>query len=417
MVKKSYDWVGGAHKDEHTKKKHIILREYFRQYLITRCKFPRQSKFRLVIVDGFAGAGLYQDHSFGSPLIFIETLKSALEEINIGRTAQGTGVMHIECLMIFNDLDKNAIEQLEHNTAPYLGEIKSEVPDTLQINVEFLNGKFDDLYPSIKQRINETGCGNVLFNLDQCGYSLVPTSILRNIMQSWDSAEIIFTFMVKSLLAYISPDQAKSGTPLEPEMQERVDALLASPDSEMNKPEWLGNVERIVYDCLHSCAPYVSPFSINNPDGWRYWLMHFANKPRAREVYNNILHDNSSTQAHFGRAGLNMLAYNPDEDGKLLLFDIDARSASIEQLHDDIPRHISASGDAMSMEDFLKSAYSATSAHSDDMRTVIVDSEDIEAITESGNPRRSAGAIRITDTLRLKTQKSMFSMWPTIRKS
>ena len=53
MVKKNYDWDGGATLDDHTKKKHTILREYFRQYLITRCKIPKRKKLRLIIVDGF----------------------------------------------------------------------------------------------------------------------------------------------------------------------------------------------------------------------------------------------------------------------------------------------------------------------------------------------------------------------------
>ena len=47
MVEKSYDWEDGAELEEHTKKKHQILREYFREYLITRCKLPQQEKFRL----------------------------------------------------------------------------------------------------------------------------------------------------------------------------------------------------------------------------------------------------------------------------------------------------------------------------------------------------------------------------------
>ena len=68
-----------------------------------------------------------------------------------------------------------------------------------------------------------------------------------------------------------------------------------------------------MFDVFRGCARYVSPFSINNPDGWRYWLIHFANNYRARQEYNNILHKNSSMQAHFGRSGLNMLVFDPKE--------------------------------------------------------------------------------------------------------
>lgn len=59
MVKKIYDWDGVATLDDHKKKKHTILREYFRQYLITRCKIPKREKLPLIIVDGFSGARIY----------------------------------------------------------------------------------------------------------------------------------------------------------------------------------------------------------------------------------------------------------------------------------------------------------------------------------------------------------------------
>jgi hypothetical protein len=77
-------------------------------------------------------------------------------------------------------------------------------------------------------------------------------------------------------------------------------------DALMSQKDWLGTAEKIVFDAIRLCAPYGRPFSINNPGGWRYWLIHFANAYRARQVYNNILHDNASLQAHFGRSGLNM---------------------------------------------------------------------------------------------------------------
>jgi len=59
MVAKPYDWAQGAVLEEHSRRKHKILREYFRQYIIVRCQLPQQTKFRLAIIDGFAGGGRY----------------------------------------------------------------------------------------------------------------------------------------------------------------------------------------------------------------------------------------------------------------------------------------------------------------------------------------------------------------------
>src|SRR6202035_1363442 len=113
---------------------------------------------------------------------------------------------------------------------------------------------------------------------------------------------------------------------------------LSQLDGLMSKDAWLGVAERLVFDAFRRCANYVSPFSIHNPDGWRYWLIHFANSVRARQEYNNVLHQNSSSQAHFGRSGLNMLAYDPADDAnRLYLFDVSGRLEAKKQLYDDIP--------------------------------------------------------------------------------
>jgi hypothetical protein len=174
----------------------------------------------------------------------------------------------------------------------------------------------------------------------------------------------------------------------------------------MNNSAWLGTAERIVFDAFKRCAAFVSPFSINNPDGWRYWLIHFANFYRARQEYNNILHANSSAQAHFGRSGLNMLSYDPAHDGALYLFDPAGRTEAKKQLFDDIPRLVTDFGDTVGVGEFYGNIYNATPAHMDDVHAVIIDNPDLEVITDSGGERRKANTIRATDTLRIKRQRS-----------
>lgn len=91
MKTDGYSWSNGAELDDHSRRKHKILREYFHQYLNVRCQLPQQSKFRLAIVDGFSGGGRYQCGSAGSPIIFIEELDRTLEVINLRRSLQGMG--------------------------------------------------------------------------------------------------------------------------------------------------------------------------------------------------------------------------------------------------------------------------------------------------------------------------------------
>lgn len=360
MAKKEYDWEDGALLQEHTKKKHDILKKYFRQYLLTRCQLPQQEKFRLVVVDGFSGAGTYQCGAFGSPIIFVEELVNATNEINIYRASNGIRPIQIECLLLLNDLNKSAIHQLKQTIAPHIAASRDRCQN-LFIETEFSCEKFEESYWKMKKRILAGKCRNVLFNLDQCGYSHVTSQIIRDIITSWRSAEVILTFMIDSMLAYLSPkkDEVGSNVPLEPKMQRKIDELLDG-ENLFNKNQWLGEAEKIAYSHLKECATYVSPFSINNPNGWRYWLMHFANEYRARQVYNDILHQDDVSQAHFGRSGLNMLSYDPKENGQLYLFNNDSRKLAKEALYDDIPRFVAESGDALNMQNFYSSVYSET---------------------------------------------------------
>ena len=407
MVAKTYDWEHGAKLEDHTRKKHEILRRYFRQYLLTRCKVPQQEKFRLAIVDGFSGAGKYECGSHGSPLIFVEGLLNAAAEINHGRERQGMKPVVIESLLLFNDRNSGAIEQLKQNLVPLLMEV--EASTHLRIETGFYTSEFEVAYRTIKKRLAAARCRNVFFNLDQCGYSHVPSDIIRDIVTFWRSAEILLTFMIKSLLAFLSPDSKVNVVPLEPALQREIEKLHK--ENSFGKKEWLARAEMVVYDYLKNYATFVSPFAINNPDGWQYWLMHFATSYRARQVYNDVLHQ-CDAQAHFGRAGLKMLSYDPSNEGQLYLFDDDSRQASKKALYEDIPRFVAESGDALTMQDFYGAAYSETPAHSEDIHEIIMLHEDIEVITETGGARRKANTIKPTDTLKMKNQRSLFFMFP-----
>lgn len=281
----------------------------------------------------------------------------------------------------------------------------------LHLRVEYLNVVFEAAYPKIKDFLEQGRYRSVLFNLDQCGHSHVERSTILDIMQSYSHAEIFYTFVISSSIAFLEKDQP-----------ERLQAQLShlglsntnfqALDTLMSRKDWLGTAEKIVFDTFRLYAPYVSPFSINNPDGWRYWLIHFAKSYRARQVYNNILHANASLQAHFGRSGLNMLSYDPRHDeATLYLFDDDGRASAKTQLLGDIPRLVTEAGDAMSVTEFYESIYNVTPAHADDVHAAIIENPDIEVITPAGGERRKANTIGINDIIKIKTQRSFFPMF------
>ncbi|KCZ61434.1 three-Cys-motif partner protein TcmP [Hyphomonas atlantica] len=409
MVAKVYEWEDGAELDEHSKRKHKVLREYFSDYLRIRCQNPNQERFRMAIVDGFCGAGKYRCGAPGSPLIFLETLYAVSNSLNIERAAQGLRAIQIDVLLILNDATPGVVDLCKENIAGQLGEIREQA-DKLNIEVFYLSQEFEVAYPSIKATIENRGYKNsVFFNLDQCGHSLVELDTISDILTSFAAPEIILTFMIQALLTYLPKTDQDA-------LQRRLERFGVSVPSIDNVEEcmtnqaWLGAAERTVYNAMSRFGVYVSPFSINNPTGWRYWLIHFAKKTRARQVYNNILHRNSSAQAHFGRAGLDMLHYDPNEDATLYLFKDEDRKRATEQLYDDIPRRLANSGDAIQVEDFYQDIYNHTPAHSDDIHQAIIKSPDLTVITPNGGERRVANTIHPGDTLKLKPQRSFFSI-------
>lgn len=414
MVKRQYDWQNGPKLDSHTARKHKVVREYFAEYLRVRCGLPQQEKFRVAVVDGFAGGGRYLDGSPGSPIIFIEELIRASNELNIDRANAGMKPIELECLLVLNDAKRDVVAVLQKTVAAATVDIKDVAPK-LTLHIEFRCKKFEQLYPEIEQMLGAVKVKNIIVNLDQCGTRHIELATLKRIMRLSGSVEIFYTFMIDSLLAYL-----KKTDPLGLVKQlgsYGVDpSQLSNLDGLMSAETWLGRAEKLVYNAFKDVALFHSPFSINNPEGWRYWLVHFAKNYRARQVYNQVLHENASYQAHFGRSGLNMMAYNPDEEGRAYFFDAEGRSNALQQLYDDVPSWISSSGDAVLVEDFYQSAYNDTPAHAHDINNAIMMNPDIQVITPTGGLRRSSKAITVGDTLRLNDQRS-FHMFGAISKN
>ncbi|MBO9545644.1 three-Cys-motif partner protein TcmP [Caulobacter sp.] len=403
------DWVEKANLDDHSRRKHKILREYFRQYLLVRCQLPSQERFRIAIVDGFAGGGRYNCGASGSPLIFLEELESTLEQISIQRAIKGMKPIEIEAMLVFNDASPDVVELLRSRCEPLVAAIKDK-PSKLHIRTQYFSDPFELAYPAMKAIVEGGRYRSVIFNLDQYGHADVQVATVQDIMRITASTEVFYTFAVQTLMTYLSK---RDPALLERQLRHlsiTSEQLRHLDEKLMSKKEWLGAAEKTVYEALKVCAPFVSPFSIRNPDGWRYWMLHLANNYRARQVYNNVLHDNGELD-HFGRSGLRMFNYNPANEGRLYLFEENDRVAARDQLHADIPNLVMEAGDVMTMSEFYETAYSATPAHKDDIHAAMLENEDLEVLTPEGGVRRKGNTISVEDTLRLKKQRSFFPMF------
>lgn len=409
---KGYRWgdQDGAVLGEHSKRKHKILREYFRRYILERCKSPISGQLKLVVVDGFCG-GVYAGNEQGSAMIFLETLVETVCEINISRKDRGYRPLLANCLLLFNDKDPAAIASLVPAVAPLQVRAR-EQGGLINIDIQFSTKAFEEFLPECLKIVSAFKCQNIIYNLDQCGNSLVRPSILAKLMANHRSVEIFLNYSIQSFYSFLQQNDPEA-------LKKQLRALEVDPahvdalDLVVSKDEFMGMMEKMAFDVFRGSAPFVSPFSIHNPDGWHYWYLHFAKSDRARQVYNDVLHDNSSHLAHYGRAGLRMLTYTPkDQAASLHLFDASSRSQARASLPDDIARFVSECGDIMPMSEFLLAAYNETQAHSEDIYSAIIDSDDLEVLTEAGNERRSAKTISRDDTLRLKRQMSFYIGWP-----
>lgn len=408
MVKSRYDWEKGVDLDDHTERKLKIVEEYFRAYLLERCKNPNARRFRLAIADGFAGGGTYKCGTPGSPVIFIKTLLNTVKEINVHRIAEGMPTLTVYCFMMLNDEDRSAVKKLQESIAPWQAMSKEE-NSNVELEIEISCEKFQKRIEHFMNMVMSHRFRSVIYNLDQYGYGDVDHSTITKLIHSAGSVEVFLTYSIKSLLTYLSKNDTQRFNSQLRHLGLTADSFDASGIS--NK-DWMMAIERTIFEHFRVCAPYVTPFSIHNPKGWRYWFMHFSKSYRARQVYNNVLHNNSSIQqAHFGRAGLDMLSYNPNDKSAIqYLFDDKAREESREQLTDDIARKIRDGGDAFRMIDFYPEIYNETPAHSEDIHKAMLENPDLEIVTPTGNPRRKASGISLQDTIRF-IQPPMFKIF------
>ena len=193
----SFVWVPGSRPpqiEEHSSAKLAVLRNYVSDYIDRLCDgFPRDV-FKLDLVDGFSGGGLFLDGGVeisGTPLIMLEEAEAAHARLNEKRVKP----LHFDLKFHFVDVAR------DHTR--YLSEIVEErginVPGC---EVTVCNGAFADLVDTIiadiKQR--QPVAGRALFLLDQKGFSRVDLELVRKIFSELANAEVILTFAADDLI-------------------------------------------------------------------------------------------------------------------------------------------------------------------------------------------------------------------------
>jgi three-Cys-motif partner protein len=326
----------------HSQAKLDVLRSYIEDYIQILCTGnPGQDRFRLTLVDGFAGGGLYEGGKFGSPFVLLQAVQVAEAKLNEHRTKR----IFIDCHFYFVESAAPAAECLEHQLkqsvyAPQVGK-----------SIFLIRDKFESAQERIvaesRQRFSRGG-SRVIFFLDQCGYSDAPPPLLRSISEKLNlKAEFIVNLAIDWLTAYVKSEATfrKIFPSLGLEQELPVETVVAAIKNPQFDPQYV--VESFVGPAFQkvSGSPFFSPFYIQAPKSNRgYWLVHLAPQRRARSAMLDVYWRVATGCRHFGHTGLDMLTFKPDADpsGYLdgLEFGGTTRASVLERLVQDFAREI-----------------------------------------------------------------------------
>lgn len=393
------DWWGNGHIptiDVHSTKKHDVLREYLRQYILIVGGSPFQRKsLTLTLVDGFAGGGLYKAHNGilydGSPLIFLKATEEAAFQLSIEREFK----LHAEYFFI--EKQKEFLSFLRDVL------IEQGYKNRIGKNIFLINGTFEDNIDTVIKEIQRRGRKwRSIFLLDQYGYSAVTIQTLRNIFFRLPQAEVLLTFAVDSMIDYMTNTS---------DCQKMLHNIglsydLSNLEQEKQQKKWRSVIQFNLYRQFveNSGAKFWTNFFIKSSESTRsYWLLHLSMHSKARDEMQK-LHWN--LQNHFvseSKAGLDMLAYYPRKDVDYtrqpsFFFTESDKSITKKALLDEIPLLIPKQG--IKVSDFFQNQCNHTVSTfemiTEALRTLYLENE-IVVLNVRGNKKRKGSKISVND--------------------
>ena len=396
----------------HSEAKHEVLRAYLQHYFDTLTLNPRRDTLRLTLVDGFAGYGHYNNHISkmvsGSPFIMLEEAVSAETRLNCARDKK----IAVDISFVFVEKKKDVFLFLK--TALESSCYKALI-DTKKIYL--LNSSFQKAAPQIIQHIlNKTPkSGRSVFLLDQYGYAQVDTHLVKTILHTLPSSEVILTFNVDSFLNFVNDDnKAKI---LGNIGLQSIPAMLQNRSIEnikQNEADWRLFIQSALYPNLVSAcgAKFYTLFFIRSEKGHgNYWLLHLSNHPTARDVMAQVHWDHSNYFIHYGEPGLNTFqvpVYSTRKANRLFGFDREAKEDSKDMMLDQIPEIIRNIDRSVTFADLYASTCNTTPAVAamyKEALSLLASENYLEIRSKDGSIRKSSRSISSKDTISIPNQR------------
>lgn len=398
---------------DHSLAKHSILKEYLTRYVKALTTTPGQTLFKLDIVDGFSGGGLYKsptgEFSIGSPIISIEAVNEAIAEINTTRKNKiiATGDR------IFIDKDKLAIDMLK----AVLRHRNHDINNPNQ-QIHFLTGEFKFYLTRILENL-KTSKNKVIFILDQYGYSQATSKEINSIFTTLKNrAEVLITISTDKLISYLSDNPAIKSAIINANLQDVITDTVI--EEFRDAPQHLRKHTRVVIQYLvgqkifqESGAQWNNCLFIRSNESDRaYLFMHLSNNIRARDEMNKVLWAHQNNLVHDAGAGIRMFEYVPIKEIQLGLefnYTSDDRSTVHETLVEQLRHYLTDLKQAISFEqlqkDLVNTSTPAGTVHFQDALFQILTENDITIKTKKDGTRRVANTIHKEDVISISAQK------------
>ena len=416
----SFIWVPGSPPPEiedHSLAKLSVLRSYSSSYMDRLCQGSPRDVFKLDLVDGFSGGGLFLrngEEVSGTPLIMLEEAEAAYARLNERRVKP----IHFDLKFHFVDIESDHTQYLSR----VLEERQFNIPSH---QVRVYNRPFEDVVGEIIADIRgrQPRAGRALFLLDQKGFSQVQFSVIRRIFDELANAEVILTFAAENLINFMVEHQAfyTAVRPIELSESDIRDLVALK--------QGLGGhalAQRVLRDHLRAGtgATYDTPFFIRPRHSRRaLWFVHLSRHPVARDVMVQCHWDNFNTFEHYGSGGLDMMGWDSLGSGLLPLFGFSQYDADVlhQQLVDSIPRELSSFGLSLPVpvKDFRIAVANHTAARFSDLDlalcTLASDGE-LDILTSDGKLRQRGLTRLDSSDLITPTTRPKFPGWSRLAK-
>jgi hypothetical protein len=237
-------------------------------------------------------------------------------------------------------------------------------------------------------------------------------------MRSFRNAEVILTFAADFLIDYLQKERPNRTLKSIPELD--LDLLASKIDKA--DPRWRLLIQLELHSEIQrlAAARFYTPFFIHSQDSHRdLWLVHLSRHHRARDVMMGVHWELQNSFAHYGRPGLKMLGYRPDEDVFVtnqpcfsgFFFDDKAKALSHGALLEELPAAIFSEPQPIPFSELFSKISNETPATSELLRRCLSELAKEKTVVikdRTGSTVRKSGIQHDSDLIILPRQKRLF---------